>query len=394
MLDGEEKTETQTEGTENAEIIDTGGTGDGGGTPSDVSANDAEKKEPSLREALLAATKAAKEKASGETKDKTPEENAEKPKAGFVKDPVTGKFVKSGTENKIPTKETKKGPDGKPLSVAGAQQADKNQPLQPHKMMNKALRDAWPTLAPAVQAALNNRESEMETVITKQDGERQLARRFTETVSPYVAMIRSEGGEPIKAVAELLNTAYKLRTASPQEKGRLLWQTAQQFGADMRQTMQQGQPVFDPRLHEVNQRLASLQGELKKQQSLQQQQEQEGIKRLIETFAADKDTYPYFNDVREDMAALLQGGRAADLQEAYDKAVYANPDIRSALLAAKTVEDEGKRVADQKAKAEKAKKAGSSVRGGPGMTAAKNGQIPANNLRDELKAQFRAHSDS
>lgn len=380
MLDGENGAENQVENEIEEEIVEdlAGGEAEGTGAGG-------ENKEQSLREGLMAAMEASRNK-------DTAEEGADKGKKVLVKDPVTGKFVKTAEPKKAPLDPVKKALDGK---QAVASVTPPLQPLapQPHAKMNKTLREAWGTLPAPIQQALNQRETEIDTVLTRQDGERQLGRGFSETVAPYLASMRAENTEPLKAVAELLNTAYILRTASPQEKGRLLWRTAQTFGADMRQNMQQGQQQFDPRLNAVNQQLAELQGELKKQEALRQQQEQAGINSLIETFKADKEAHPYFDEVREDMAALLAGNRAKSLDEAYDKAVYANPDIRSALLATKVVDEEGKRVADQKAKAEKAKKAGSSVKGGgPGLEASRKSQVGDRSLREELTANLRAAS--
>lgn len=342
----------------------------------------------SIREALQKAQAEAKTK-SGDG-DKTQKKIPPKDEKG--------KFTKASgkpdTAAKPVTDKTAKPVQGDPAqNTALLNPADK--PIEPNKYLNRVVREKWAQLPREVQTALNQRETEFEAKLSKQDEERTLARKFTEVINPYLPQIRAEGAEPIKAVAELLNTAYLLRTASPLDKGRLLWDTARQFGADMRQGLQtQAQQGFDPRLHAINQQVAQLQGEIKKQNDLRVQQEQGAITGLIEVFAADKEAHPYFEEVKADMAALLQGGRAKDLQDAYDKAVFANPDTRSALLAANKAGDEGKRVADEKAKADKAKKAGSSVKGGPGMVANRNGQIPSKDLRSELKAQFRARSDS
>lgn len=51
----------------------------------------------------------------------------------------------------------------------------------------------------------------------------------------------------------------------------------------------------------------------------------------IERFRSDP-ANPYFENVREDMAILLQNGKASDLKDAYDKACWANPETRAILL--------------------------------------------------------------
>ena len=49
----------------------------------------------------------------------------------------------------------------------------------------------------------------------------------------------------------------------------------------------------------------------------------------METFALDTKAHPYFDEVADDIIALLKTG--ASLQEAYDKAVWANPVIVNSL---------------------------------------------------------------
>lgn len=249
----------------------------------------------------------------------------------------------------------------------------------------------WKELPSDIQQELAKREQDVHKELTKHDEERVFGRQIRSVVAPYEAMIRAEGGTPDKAVAELLNTAYLLRTVSPQQKGQLIWQVARQFGADMSNT-QQTQAAVDPRLQQMQQELQQMKGTIQQQQTLKEQQEQANITGEINVFAAKPENV-HFEAVKAHMAALLQNGLAKDLQDAYDQAVYARPDIRSTLLEKQSADLAAKRIAETKAKAEAAKRAGSSVKGSPGMVASKNGAIVHSNLRDELTANLRAHLD-
>jgi len=142
----------------------------------------------------------------------------------------------------------------------------------------------------------------------------------------------------------------------------------------------------------LQQQVQSLQQTIQQQTELKKQQEDEAIQSQIKTFSADPKNI-HFEAVKAEMAALLKSGIAKDLADAYDRAVYANPHTRSTLLQAQTQSAEEKQVADKKAKADAAKKAGSSIKGAPGMAALKNGQIVQKDLRSELRAQFAAHRD-
>lgn len=257
------------------------------------------------------------------------------------------------------------------------------------KSLSPNLQADWMKLPRPLQEQLAKREDDYHKELTKHDEERNFGREMTRVVTPYMAQIRAEGADAPKAIQELLNTAHLLRTASPQQKGALLWRTAQLFGADMRQN-QAPQPV-NPMLQGLQQQVQSLQQTIQQQTELKKQQEDEAIQSQIKTFSEDPKNI-HFEAVKAEMAALLKSGLAKDLPDAYERATYANPHTRSTLLQAQTTGAEEKRVADKRAKAEAAKKAGSSLRGSPGIAATKNGKITQSTLRGELEAAFATHS--
>ena len=117
-----------------------------------------------------------------------------------------------------------------------------------------------------------------------------------------------------------------------------------------------------------------------------QRQEGQQLQTEIEAFASDPG-HIHFETVKPVMAALLESGAAKDLKDAYDQAVWARPDIRSTLVPPQSVNTEEKRLAEIKAKAEKAKQAGSSITGGPGAAGELNGAgNPNRSLRDTIRA--------
>lgn len=137
------------------------------------------------------------------------------------------------------------------------------------------------------------------------------------------------------------------------------------------------QQAADPVTQELQRINAELQ-QLRQQPLIaQQQQQSHQINTDIQSFAAAVSTdgnlaHPYFNDVREHMGALMQtseftnlvqskGGPAA-LNEAYDRAVYANPQIRQNLMA----QNEQRQAMERKRAAETAKNASVSIAGAPG----------------------------
>lgn len=339
-------------------------------------APEAEKPAPSLRDSLASALEQTKAKAAPEQTE-TPKQKADRERD------ESGKFVKKAEDKPtVPRGTNKTQIKEQPITQELA-------PIVMPKSFPAAHAKDFAALPRPLQELLAKREEDFHKELTKHDEERQFGRTVRDLANPYVPLIKAEGGDIAKAFGSYLNTAYILRTKSPQEKGQLLLKLASEFGADLRGASQaQGQA--HPVIHQLEQKIAQLEGRLTQDSELKKQQEESALKSQIDTFAADP-SHPHFEAVKAHMAALLRGNAAKDLQDAYDQAVYANPQTRSTLLQQQQTDAaEEKRLA-QKAKAEAAKKAGSSIKGGPGMGASKNPTIQQPNLRAALKSAFAEH---
>ena len=89
------------------------------------------------------------------------------------------------------------------------------------------------------------------------------------------------------------------------------------------------------------------------------------------------------------MGVLLESGKASDLEDAYNRAIYADPEIRSSLLAANQQATNGKRLTELNAKTERAKSAAVSVTGSPGGSKPLNGSGSVGSIEDDLRAALR-----
>ncbi len=126
-------------------------------------------------------------------------------------------------------------------------------------------------------------------------------------------------------------------------------------------------------------------------QTEEQQRKQSSVS-LIDQFAAEPG-HEHYAALESEILAVLPLVQQAKpgatqkewLQEAYDRAVYVNPQTRASILAAREAEAEAKRVADATARAAKARRAGSSVTGTPNGQAASE---PKDSLRAEIEAAF------
>jgi hypothetical protein len=250
----------------------------------------------------------------------------------------------------------------------------------------------WDKLPREIQAEVDRRETEMEKKLSQVDEERQYGRKLKEVVTPYMPLFNASGTPVEKGITEMLNYAHILQTGTPQSKAQLLWTLAQRWGADMRITPQAAQQPAH-QLQSLTQELNTLKQQLAKQpEVLRQQQEESKLKSVIEAFASDP-KHPYYEKVKPVMASLLTSGAAKDMEDAYEQACFANPDIRSTLTIEQKKAEEAKRNADKKAKADAARVAASSIKGSAALNGAGTISAPKKSLREELRANFRAATE-
>lgn len=245
-------------------------------------------------------------------------------------------------------------------------------------------KEKWNALDPDVQAEVFRREEETHKGFTKLDEERNFGKSIKEAITPYMPIIQSEGGEPVKAVKDLLNTAYMLRTAPPARKAALVQEIIKTYGVDMNLLQESN---ADPAYAQLQQQIADLQRTTNPEAirtRLREEMEEETVVKEVKAFASDPANVHY-EKVKAVMSSLLHSGVSKNMKEAYEAACRADPEVFSTLEAKKQADEQAKKNADIAAK----KKAASSLTGSPGVTVPNTG-APDRSLRDELLANLRA----
>lgn len=238
----------------------------------------------------------------------------------------------------------------------------------------------WNALDADLRAEIAKREADVHKGFTKMDEERAFAKDMQRVIAPYEAIIRSTGASVPAVLQNVLNTVYVLRTADVQTKAQALRQVCEQYGVDPALLSQS--PQIDPALSATQQRLAQLEQQLQQQTQAQHEAVEQEIASAIQAFGQDP-KHPHFNAVQVEMGALMQAGRAATLDEAYDMAIWARPDLRAQLQAEQSAQQ--RQQATQKVQQARAKAV--SVRGGPGGYQAPAPKANAS-VRDDLEAAF------
>jgi hypothetical protein len=202
-----------------------------------------------------------------------------------------------------------------------------------------AAREKWASVDPTIREEIYRREAEISRGLNQSTKDASFGREINEIVAPYQHTFRAAGTDAKTAVSKLLETDAVLRYGTPIDKAQRAYEILSYYGVDVQALgalimgEQPPQQQVDPQVAALQQRLAALES------GNQSQQEQfvSSLKTELETFASDPKN-EFYRDVRLDMATLLESGRAKDLQDAYDKAIWANPETRQVLLDRQAVE--------------------------------------------------------
>lgn len=213
---------------------------------------------------------------------------------------------------------------------------------------------------PTALQAFMRRSEEMHKGLEQYREKAQFGDQMVQAISPYMATIQSLGVHPAMAVQKLMAADHSLRYGTPQQKQQMLTQIARDYGVDLGevQQYQADQPYIDPQVQQLQSQLGQMQNWIMQQTQAREQQERAALNSEIAAFAQDPSN-AYFNDVKNEMAGLLQAGLASTLKEAYDKAIFANPNIRTQVLAQQQAKAEEARKQEASQKALAAKKAAS-----------------------------------
>lgn len=216
---------------------------------------------------------------------------------------------------------------------------------------------------------LLRRHKEMEASHTRKlqalSEETRIAENFKKSIAPYESYLKQLNIDPNQAVEKLLSTEMRLRMASPQEKAMLMQDLAKQYGAALNPAEV---PYVDPNMQAIFDELNKQKAYLVRQEQEKQEQHVRSLEGTIQSFASTKDDrgnlkYPHFESIRQDMGALINAGKAATLEDAYEKAAWMNAELRKELITRQYGEKKEENV---KEKVAASKKAAFNVKSGSG----------------------------
>ena len=231
---------------------------------------------------------------------------------------------------------------------------------RPPASWKKDYHEVWQKADPRLQEYAYQREEQMRRGVEPLLQAKQFADAVNEAISPYAQTLTGLGLKPEQAIAALMKADHTLRTSDPQTRQNYFMQLAAEYGINLngaQPTATQG--AVDPTIFALKNELANVRGEVLTWKQQQEAAEQAILANEIDSFAQ---TAEHFEDVRPEMIKILQSGQAETLEEAYDKAVWGNKDLRERVLSAQQAEQAAKVAAEKNRAAKAARAAAVSVR--------------------------------
>lgn len=243
------------------------------------------------------------------------------------------------------------------------------------------VREHWAQLPESVRSEVVRREVEVQRTLQESAEARKAYDAVMRTIQPYEAFIKAENSNPLQAIDNLMSTAARLRTGTAPELATMVAGIVKQFGVgrfgntfiEQLDAALAGQQVqVDPQQHAMqqalDQRLAPMQNMLQQFQQAQVMQQQRVAQEAQSTVAQFLERAEFGNDVREDMADLLEvaqrRGQPLSLQDAYKKACLANDRVRAVIMQrAKAKQAQAGTAAAQKARSAAVQVSGSAPMG-------------------------------
>ena len=264
-------------------------------------------------------------------------EPAEKPKKQSVRDAINSAVeqAKKDETGRLHAKDGKFA--SKPVEAKAPVEIPAEKEVQPKASEAIGPPPGWSAESKALFATLPDplkqdilkREKEVSDGFKSKTDEIKRYQEIEQVLAPSRAIYQQHGlKSDAEAVSRLFQWEASLR--NPATRIQTFQMLAQQYGINLNSPQSdapaipdQLRPVYD-QFGQISQQVTSLQGEL-------QRSREEKVSETLAAFSKDK---PHFEKVRVRMGQLIQAGAVSpsDLDGAYQQAIWADPEIRAALI--------------------------------------------------------------
>jgi len=258
--------------------------------------------------------------------------------------------------------------DQEPELANETSDADEETEIKRPTTWKKEYRDVWDKMqegkpldkAEFVKFAeyANQREAEYKKGVSTYKAEADNARQLTDAIGPFIPELQKHGIHPVAWIQSLGRAHYTLANGTYDQKIQAFNRLAQDYGIQLNSDSLQmpEQAYVDPYQQQLMQQLQATQQQVQQLSAIREQEENARLTQEISRVSSDKERFPHFEMVREDMAQLLERGLAPNLETAYAKAVRMNDEAykleqEKLLRSASTQASKAQQVAKAKATA-------------------------------------------
>jgi hypothetical protein len=247
----------------------------------------------------------------------------------------------------------------------------------------------WAELPEAARSEVVRRERQIEQTLRESAEARQIAESVTGIAQQYQDVFQRYGRPPAQVFEGFLQVERALTSGDPANRARFMAKLIQDYKIDIMalDSALAGQPIQQSGNQDVGEQMRQLLAQelapFKQRMQMEQEAQQAEVAETIQSMEADHEKYPYFQDVRQDMADLIEiksrRGMYISLPEAYNIAVGGNQTVQQAQ---QTTQQRSQALKAHEI-AQRAKGAAVSVAGSPATT---SGGVDPANLRASIAA--------
>ena len=232
----------------------------------------------------------------------------------------------------------------------------------------------WATLPPDVRAYAAQRESDAHKRISEMGQQVKSYESFAKHIEPIRQFAARMGVTEDRLVGDFVQAQHALLTEPRQA---IAW-LAKTYGVDLPSATAENPGdetasyirSLEARVDRAERLAADVHSRTTAREQAENARDQASLAETIQAFAKDK---PHFEKVRLHMGLLMQSGAAATMDEAYDMAIHAVPEIRQSILADQRKAEDEKRAKETAEKAKDAKRVASLNVKSTGASPAKKG---------------------
>jgi hypothetical protein len=237
--------------------------------------------------------------------------------------------------------------------------------IAPPAAWSAAAKADFASLPPHIQQEVMRREKDVTDGLAQRQQKDERFNRLDSLLAPRRERFQLAGLDEFQAVQALFAAQDLLDRDAPSG----LRYLAKQYGVNLA-SLAQGAPAqaqqapMPPVVQQLMNEVQSLKSAHNQQQQSADRAAQDQASQMVQAFSADPKNL-YFENVRKDMADLVNSGQAKTIQEAYDRAVWANPETRPLMLRQQEEQRETERRAAATARSNAARHASGSITGSP-----------------------------